>query len=61
MMRIAMHVKLVSNYGRSRRRKVSPTAVTAHLVMSGATRFALFAIASVASGDALPTKAAEAV
>ena len=61
LMRIATPVKLVPNDVRSRRRKVSPTAVTAHLIMSGATRFALFAIASVAGGDALPTKAAEAV
>ena len=33
----------------------------AHLVMSRPTRLALFAIASVAGGDAVPTEAAEAI
>ena len=33
----------------------------AHLVMSSVTRHALFTIASVAGGDAVPTEAAEAI
>ena len=59
---IGLHVRDVGvGHNAPRFRAGQSPLAGAHLVMSRPTRLALFSIASVAGGDAVPTEAAEAI